>query len=225
MAKKWYNFFVVTPGDGAASSPAATGAPAPAAAALRVADVVPEPDPESFAPSAESPVSNDTSMEDIYSSARIPMPGHGYTILKVSDMLQSEHIRTLPPDVKTKSIMVALDAAGVDVKSVIEDAVQRDRALDTYERVLEKHLEELRARKDQESRRLEEEINQKLQELRTRIEENNNEVNRETESLLAWRARKRQEEDRIAEAVGYFVTENPITVTGADSKGGGQDVR
>ena len=62
-------------------------------------------------------------------------------------MLQSEHIRSLPPDVKQQSIMVALDAAGVKVAEIIEDAVQRDRALDTYERVLQKHLEDLRAQK------------------------------------------------------------------------------
>ncbi len=41
--------------------------------------------------------------------------------------------------------MVALDAAGVKVAEIVEDAVQRDRALDTYERVLQKHLEDLRA--------------------------------------------------------------------------------
>ena len=59
-------------------------------------------------------------------------------------MLQSEHIRALPADVKRKSIMVALDAAGVKVTEIVEDAVRRDRALDTYERVLQKNLEDAR---------------------------------------------------------------------------------
>ena len=81
-------------------------------------------------------------------SAQIATPAHGYTVLKVAEMLQSEHIRALPAEVKQKSIMVALDAAGVKVADIIEDAVQRDRALDTYERVLQKHLEDLRAQKD-----------------------------------------------------------------------------
>ena len=37
---------------------------------------------------------------------------------------------------EAKSVLVALDAAGVKVADVVEDAVRRDRALDTYERVL-----------------------------------------------------------------------------------------
>ena len=42
---------------------------------------------------------------------------------------------------------------------------------------------------------------------------------------FAWRVRKRQEEDRIAEAVGYFVSENPITTSTAPSDKGGSNVR
>jgi hypothetical protein len=137
-------------------------------------------------------------------------------------MLQSEHIRELPVDVKRKSIMVALDAAGVKVKDIVADAVQRDRALDTYERVLQKQLEALRSEKETENQRLEGEINERLKELRSRIEENKKEISREQDQLLAWRTKKRDEETRIAEAVGYFVTENPITTSqvSANEKGG-----
>lgn len=142
-------------------------------------------------------------------------------------MLQSEHIRALPADVKTKSIMVALDAAGITIREIVEDAVARDRALDTYERVLQKHLEDLRAQKEVENQRLEEEINQKVAELRARVAENNQELSQEQESLMAWRTKKRQEEEKIADAVGYFVTENPVTTAGASpqQKGGSENVR
>jgi hypothetical protein len=142
-------------------------------------------------------------------------------------MLQSEHIRTLPPEVKKKSILVALDAAHVKVREIVEDAVARDRALDTYEKVLQKHLEEVRAQKDAENRRLEEEIQQRVAELKVRIEANNKEIEKEQSSLIAWRTRKRQEEDRIAEAVGYFVTENPVTTSAPASpkERGGENVR
>ena len=88
----------------------------------------------------------------------------------------------------------------------------RDRALDTYERVLQKNLEDLRAQKDSENAQLEDEINQRVAELRaarsTRTRPRSTASRRSCE---AWRARKRQEENRIAEAVGYFVSENPIT--------------
>jgi hypothetical protein len=148
-------------------------------------------------------------------------------VLKVAEMLQSEHLRDLPAEVKRKSIMVALDAARVKVDEIVTDAVQRDRALDTYERVLQKQIEALRSEKEAENQRLEAEINERLKELRSRIEENNKEVSREQEQLLAWRTRKRLEESRIAEAVGYFVSENPITTSSPtpNEKGGSHNVR
>ena len=212
MAKKWYDFFVVA--DGAKAD---AGALTRAGSSQRVADVVPGTDQDA---AFTGPVGDTASLEGLYASAKITIPPHGYSILKVADMLESEHIRARPPDVKRKSILVALDAAGVKVQEIVEDAVQRDRALDTYERVLEKNLEELRRSKEQENQRLEEEINQRLSELRARIAENNREVSREQENLSAWRTGKRAEEERIAQAVGYFVSENPIT-TGQGSGGAG----
>lgn len=210
--KKWYNYFVV-------STPKETTPDMPP---RRVTDIVPGAEEETtFA----APVGTPTDLGEIYSSARITTPAHGYTVLKVAEMLQNAHIKSLPADVKQKSIMVALDAAGVKVTEIIEDAVQRDRALDTYERVLQKSLEDLREQKAAENRQLEDEINQRVAELRARVDQNNVELTAEQNNLLAWRVRKRQEEDRIAEAVGYFVTENPITTSSAPSDKGGSNAR
>jgi hypothetical protein len=220
VAKRWYNFFVVADGADEAHADALSQA-GPTGTVKRVVDVVPAASEEAtFA----SPVADPNLLEEIYASAQIATPGHGYSILKVAEMLESEHIRSLPPDVKRKSILVALDAAGVKLQEIIEDAVQRDRALDTYERVLESNLEALRRTKEVENQRLEEEINQRLSELRARIAENNREVSEEHENLSAWRTGKRAEEERIAQAVGYFVAENPIT-SGQDPKGDAEHVR
>jgi hypothetical protein len=217
-SKKWYNYFVVTtpPDAPSQAQPAAPERP------RRVTDIVPDADADTaFA----TPVTTPTDFNEIYTSAQIAVPPHGYTVLKVAEMLHSEHIKALPNEVKQKSVMVALDAAGVKVKEIIEDAVQRDRALDTYERVLQKHLEELRLQKAAENEKLEAEINQRVAELRARVDQNNAEVMSEQNNLLAWRVRKRQEEARIADAVGYFVTENPITTSTASSDKGGSNAR
>jgi hypothetical protein len=216
--KKWYNYFVVTNPEQTTSGTR----PAPPAPPRRVTEVVPDAEGDA---TFSAPVTTPTDLAEIYASARIATPGHGYTVLKVAEMLQSEHIRSLPPDVKQRSIMVALDAAGVKVAEIIEDAVQRDRALDTYERVLQKHLEDLRAQKTAENRQIEEEINQRVAELRAKMNQNEAELTAEQNNLLAWRVRKRQEEDRIAEAIGYFVSENPITTSTAPSDKGGSNVR
>ena len=53
---------------------------------------------------------------------------------------------------------MALEAAGVPIQEVIEDAVKRDRALDTFERVQQKALDELEARKTQENQQIQAEM-------------------------------------------------------------------
>lgn len=220
MSKKWYNYFVVTtPGD-----PSSVGAPPgrPAPSPRRAADLVPGADGDA---TFTGPVATPADLSEIYRSAQIATPAHGYTVLKVAEMLRSEHIRALPAEVKQKSVMVALDAAGVKVSDIVEDAVQRDRALDTYERVLQKALEDLRARKARENQQIEAEVNQRVAELRARIDQNNAELNKEQNDLIAWRVRKRQEEDWIAEAIGYFVSPNPITTAAETKDKGGSNVR
>lgn len=213
MSKKWYNYFVVTtPSDTVSPE---TASPAPPS---RAADLVHDAEGDATFTGPVATAGDASDLAALYESAQIRTPAHGYTVLKVADMLQSEHIRALPAEVKQKSIMVALDAAGVKVADIVEDAVQRDRALDTYERVLQKHLEELRAQKEAENRQIEDEINQRVTELRERIAQNRAETDKEQKDLDAWRARKRQEENRIAEAIGYFVSPNPITVAAGPVK-------
>ena len=133
MGKKWYSYFVVNDDqDPAPVGPAGVPPPSP----RRAEDTAPEPpDSKASGPPAPPPVPS-AELAAVYESAKIVPPAHGYTVLKIAEMLQSEHIRTLPADVRRKSVLVALDAAGVKVEEIVEDAVRRDRALDTYERVL-----------------------------------------------------------------------------------------
>ena len=221
MSKKWYSYFVLTEEPAGAASSADSPAP-PSSAPQRVSDVVPD---AGASPSFPAPVGSAVDLGEVYAAAKIAAPLHGYTVLKVADMLQSEHIRALPGDVKRKSIMVALDAAGVKVTDIVEDAVKRDRALDTYERVLEKNLEARSAEVAAENKRLEDEITQRVAELRVRIDENTRALGAEQQEFHAWQQQKRQEEATIADAVSYFVSENPITTTRVPTDKGEVDVR
>jgi hypothetical protein len=218
VSKKWYSYFVVTD----ESKTAVPDVAAPAAAPpLRASDLVPEPAiPE--APPLATPTAD---LSIVYESAKIAAPPHGYTVLKVAEMLQSEHIRGLPADVRRKSVLVALDAAGVKIDDIVQDAVRRDRALDTYERVLQQHVDELAATTAAENRQIEEEIAQRVAELRARIDENTRRLAAEQAELQTWRRHKQQEEAAIAEAVSHFVSENPITLTtGTEQRKGETDV-
>jgi Asp-tRNA(Asn)/Glu-tRNA(Gln) amidotransferase A subunit family amidase len=211
--KKWYSYFVVTDDP----SPDGSGAAIEAATPIRASDLAPE-EPLSEPPTATS---STVDLATVYESAKIELPAHGYSVLKVAEMLASDHLQSLPAEVKRKSILVALEAAGVRVEEIVEDAVRRDRALDTYERVLQGHVDQLAGKATADNQAILDEMARHTAELRARIDENNRQVTEAQAELVAWRTRKHLEETRIAEAVGHFVTENPVTVSARTSQGQG----
>ena len=218
MSKKWYNYFVSVEspesGEGAGTQP--TASKTTRGAAQTVAEIAAAIGGDA---QFKTPVRNPTSFSEIYDAAEIHSPVHGYTIMKVAEMLDSELIRALPPDVKRRSILVALEAVSVKITDIIEDAVRRDRALDTYERVQQKALTELENKKIQENRKIQEEIDRLVAEKQSRIQANTGEIVREKERLKTWCSEKQKEEKRIADAVSHFVSENPITISGRTEAG------
>ena len=210
MTKKWYNYIVsIDENSAGVQNPAS--APKPGvqrSASQSVADIAASVASE---PRFTTPVSDPTSFEEIYRAAEIPAAPQGYSILKVAQMLESEHIRTLSSDVKRSTVLVALDAAGVNIKDVIQDAVQRDRALDGYERVQQRALNELETAKTKENNQIQADIDRYVTEQRAKMQANSDTLSRERERFSGWRLKKQQEEKKIADTVGYFVSENPIT--------------
>jgi hypothetical protein len=204
MSKKWYNYFVSVDEAEQAQQPPDAGRNAAQTVADIAATLSPAPSPVSVPPPGAS-------FEEIYNAAEIHPPQHGYTIYKIADMLQSEHIRNLPAEVKRSSILLALDAAGVKLQDIIEDAVRRDRALDTFERVQQKAVEDLEKRKTEENAQIQAELDRLVSEHRARMQANSDGVAKEKDRFFGWRLQKQQEEQKIADTVSYFVTENPIT--------------
>ena len=220
MSKKWYELFVTVddsentdstiPADAGVSSDSVSSATAPRTAAQTVADIAAQiPVTTRFTASVQNPASFD----EIYNAAEIAPPVHGYTVFKIAEMLQSEHIRNLPAEVKRSSVMVALDAAGVKIEEVIQDAVRRDRALDGFETVQQRSVEQLEERKAKENTDIQTEIDRFTTQQRAKIDANNDEVKREKERFYGWCLNKQQEEQKIADTVSYFVTPNPITTS------------
>src|SRR5271163_1442655 len=174
MTKKWYNYFVSVDqdaaGDESGSQPANPVAKSAAQSVAEIAAGV------AAVPKFTKPVSEPTSFEEIYRAAEIPEAPHGYSILRVAQMMESEHIRSLPSDVKRSSVLVGLEAAEVNIKDVIQDAIYRDRALDGYERVQQRALEELENGKTAENAKIQAEIDRYVTEQRAKIQENNDTV-------------------------------------------------
>jgi hypothetical protein len=217
MSKKWYNLFVsVNPTTEQTADPdnPSDDPPAPVNAAQAIADIAASTAVIPASQFASTPA-NTTSFNEIYDAAEIQPPPHGFTIMKVGEMLRSEHIRNLPKDVKRSSVLVALEASGAPLEDIIQDAVRRDRALDTFERVQERAVSELEARKAQENQQIQAEMDRVTAEYRAKIQANNDAIAKEKERFLAWRTKKQEEEQKISDAVSYFVTVNPITTGGS----------
>ena len=206
MPKKWYQYLVTQHDDAdqRIGAESATGdAPAYQAQAVE-------------AEAGVAALTGLPSFEDIYAAAKIAPPVHGYSILKVADMLKSEHIASLPPDIKRKSVLLALDAAGVPVQEVVQDAVRRDQALDTFERTQARALAALEATVRADSTTWQEEIDRLIAERQAKIRASNEQLAREAAAVQTWRQRKVMEEARIAEAVSHFVTDNPVSIGTTD---------
>ncbi len=212
ISKKWYNLFLSVDqpaGEPSAPEDASPTVKTPAQTVAEIASSV------AAEPKFTGPVSSAAGFDEIYKAAEIQPPAHGYTITKVTEMLQSERIRALPAEVKKNSILLALDAAGVKIEEIIEDAVKRDRALDGFERVQQKALDELESRLVKDNSQIQADLDRLVQEHKARIQANNDDLAKQKERFYAWRLQKQQEEQKIAESVSYFVAENPITTGGA----------
>ena len=110
-------------------------------------------------------------------------------------------------------MLAALEAAQVDVKDVIADAVKRDKALDAFEASKERELHELRAKNESacaSSRRrwkpCSRKINAEIERLKAAAEG-------AEKAFAQLQIRKRREEERLHEVVANFVEapDNPIT--------------
>ncbi len=209
MPKKWYEYFVSVEGAPEGATPNQPSAADAVQSIAQIAATVAPPPVIQFS----KPLAQITTFEDIYAAAEIKPPANGYSIMKIHDMLSSEHIKQMPAEVKRGSIMVALDAAGVKIQEVIQDAVRRDQALDGFERVRQKSVEDLEARKLEDNRKIQADLDKYVTEHKAKLQANLDEVAKQKEDFYTWRMQKQQEEQKIADCVGYFVTDNPISTS------------
>jgi hypothetical protein len=157
-----------------------------------------------------------SAMEDIYRAAGIMVPRKGYTINKVVEMLNSEHIRGLSKEMKRVALLMALDAAGVPIAEVLQDAKLRQEALDSHEAQERKQVEAEWARKEEENIQIQTELESVRAHYMARISRNLDGVAREKETFEGWVALKRQECQSVAEAAELCL-ESPSSETASAS--------
>jgi hypothetical protein len=139
--------------------------------------------------------------EDIYRAAGILGAGSKYDIAKIVEMVGSKHIRELPREVKRASVLMALDAAGIPVDEVLNDAARRIHALNSYESGQQKQFEQFEAAKLRENAQIKLEIERLTAHYAQRIQQNLDLVARENATFHNWQSLKEAESQRIAEAV------------------------
>jgi Skp family chaperone for outer membrane proteins len=145
------------------------------------------------------------SFEQIYNNAAVRPPRIPYGILKIADMLASVHLTGMAPEAKRSALMMALEAAGVEVEDVLQDAVVRQRALNDYEEAYQKRLKDLETAKSEENVKIQAELDRMTAQYLSRIQANVDDVAREQDRFRAWQKRKQLEVDRITEAAAYCV--------------------
>jgi hypothetical protein len=140
-------------------------------------------------------------MEDIYRAAGITSPRRGYSVSKVVEMLRSEHLRGASRELRRAAVLMALDAAGVSVDEVLQDAKVRQEAIDAYAMEQRKHAEAQWARKAEENLQIQAELELVKAHYGERIRRNLDGVAREKATFGSWPKMKEQETQGMAEAV------------------------
>lgn len=198
-------------GDGPTSTPdpsspagpaAASGAPPAAPVELDVAALERQPAGEEYA------------LEQVYASAGIQPPAHGFTVYRLIEMLEAEEFRGM--DAATRARVIAgmlrrLPTGAVEIDDIVRDAAARDRALDAFERFLADRVTRQLQDADEKNRVLQAQIEELTKANTALMEENRAAVEAERARLERWLVRKRAEEDRLFDAVQPFVEHNPIS--------------
>ena len=116
-------------------------------------------------------------------------------------MLHNEHMRGLSKEMRRSAVLMTLDAAGISVNEVLQDAKIRQDAIDSYEINQRKQFEGLWARKAQENAQIQAELERVKGRYMERLRRNLDGVAREKETFASWVAMKQQESQSMAEAV------------------------
>jgi hypothetical protein len=145
--------------------------------------------------------------EQIYASAESKSPQVAGGILKVVEMVNSDHLSGLSPDARRCAVLMALDAVGAQIEDLLQDAVVRQRALADYEKVQQEKLRRFEEGKAEENRGLNAELERLTRQYMDRVQANLDEVDREQNHFRLWQRKKQQHTQQIAEAAAYCVPE------------------
>jgi hypothetical protein len=130
-----------------------------------------------------------------------------FGIAKVVEMVNSQHLSGLSPDAKRCAVMMTLEAVGVGVEEVLQDAVLRQRTLSNEESERQEELRRFEEKKSGENATLQAELAGITNDFMTRMQATLDRVAQEQDKFRAWQRAKQQEAQQIAEAAAVCVPE------------------
>jgi hypothetical protein len=153
------------------------------------------------------------SFEEIYRRLPTCSSKTGYGILKVAEMADSPHLAGMSAEAKRASVMMALEAAGVDLDDLLQDAIIRQRALNDHEEAHSARLKAFEAAKLEENRKIQAELERITAQHMHRVQANLDQVARQQDLFREWRKKKDQEAHRIADAAAICVPKDAQNAT------------
>ncbi len=173
-------------------------------------------------PSASPPASDSRnganrfpSFEEIYRSAPANTPKVAYDILKVAEMLNSPHLSGMSSDAKRSSLLMALEAVGVQVDDLLHDAMVRLRALNDYEEAQNRELKEFEAAKTRENSLIKAELDRLSAAHMIRVQANLDQIARKEDNLRRWTQLKQQEAEQIGATAVFCAPQGSASGIGA----------
>lgn len=126
-------------------------------------------------------------------------------IAKTMEMLNSPHLAGMSSDSKRGALLMALDAAGTSVETLIQDAVYQQRLLDQQEEAREAALRRIEAAKLEENRRVQADLDRLTAKHLQRLQANLDVIARHEDEFRAWQKEKQQEALRMTDAAAFCV--------------------
>jgi hypothetical protein len=145
----------------------------------------------------------------VYKEAGIESPLHGYGVDKLTDMLASPHLATASRDVRSTAVQVALEAARIPLRDIIDDALLRSKALAAFEADKAFDLQASQMRAERRAQVLRDQVDAFRRQKNAEMDELKRTISESDQALAQLRARKRREEERLHRIVTHFVEPRP----------------
>jgi hypothetical protein len=148
-------------------------------------------------------------LASVYKEAGIESPLHGYGVDKLTEMLSSSHLASATREVRATAAQVALEAARVPLRDIIDDALLRSKALTAFEADKAFDLQALQMRTERRAQVLRDQVESFRRQKNAEMDELKRTIDVADQALSQLRARKRREEERLHRIISHFVEPRP----------------